>query len=121
MTAFKLPEDTPIEHSMVGKAIENAQVKVETHNFPSAIEPYGGAMTGSGGVFRDVLGTGLGAKPIASTDIFSVLGSGARGHLFGDFLHQRLPFHSSRRRRAILNCKSSITRVSRECTRRPHR
>ncbi|OGD86481.1 preprotein translocase subunit SecA [Candidatus Curtissbacteria bacterium RIFCSPHIGHO2_01_FULL_41_11] len=33
MTAFKLPEDTPIEHSMVGKAIENAQVKVETHNF----------------------------------------------------------------------------------------
>lgn len=44
--------------------------KVETHNSPSAIEPYGGAMTGSGGVFRDILGTGLGAKPIASTDIF---------------------------------------------------
>ncbi|RJQ38474.1 phosphoribosylformylglycinamidine synthase [Candidatus Microgenomates bacterium] len=44
--------------------------KVETHNAPSAIEPYGGAMTGSGGVFRDVLGTGQGAKPIASTDIF---------------------------------------------------
>ncbi|MEK9147027.1 MAG: AIR synthase-related protein [Patescibacteria group bacterium] len=44
--------------------------KVETHNSPSAIEPYGGAMTGSGGVFRDVLGTGVGAKVIASTDIF---------------------------------------------------
>ncbi len=44
--------------------------KVETHNSPSAIEPYGGAMTGSGGVFRDVVGTGLGAKTIASTDIF---------------------------------------------------
>src|SRR3989344_120155 len=44
--------------------------KVETHNSPSAIEPYGGAMTGSGGVFRDVLGTGKGAKIIASTDIF---------------------------------------------------
>ena len=44
--------------------------KVETHNSPSAIEPYGGAMTGSGGVFRDILGTGLGAKPIVSTDIF---------------------------------------------------
>src|SRR3989338_8281467 len=44
--------------------------KVETHNSPSAIEPYGGAMTGSGGVFRDVLGTGLGAKPVISTDIF---------------------------------------------------
>ncbi len=44
--------------------------KVETHNSPSAIEPYGGAMTGSGGVFRDVLGTGQGAKPISSTDMF---------------------------------------------------
>ena len=44
--------------------------KVETHNSPSAIEPYGGAMTGSGGVFRDVLGTGQGAKVLISTDIF---------------------------------------------------
>ena len=44
--------------------------KVETHNSPSAIEPYGGAMTGSGGVFRDILGTGQGAKPVAATDIF---------------------------------------------------
>ncbi len=44
--------------------------KVETHNSPSAIEPYGGAMTGSGGVFRDILGTGQGAKPLISTDIF---------------------------------------------------
>ena len=44
--------------------------KGETHNSPSAIEPYGGAMTGSGGVFRDIVGTGLGAKTIISTDIF---------------------------------------------------
>ncbi|MCR4278063.1 MAG: AIR synthase-related protein [Candidatus Berkelbacteria bacterium] len=44
--------------------------KVETHNSPSAIEPRGGAMTGSGGVFRDVMGTGRGARVIASTDIF---------------------------------------------------
>ncbi len=47
-------------------------VKVETHNHPSAIEPYGGAATGLGGVIRDVLGTGLGAKPIASLDVFCV-------------------------------------------------
>lgn len=46
--------------------------KVETHNSPSAIEPYGGAMTGSGGVFRDIMGTGQGAKVIASTDMFCV-------------------------------------------------
>jgi len=44
--------------------------KVETHNHPSAIEPYGGANTGIGGVIRDPLGTGLGAKPVASTDVF---------------------------------------------------
>jgi len=46
--------------------------KVETHNRPSAIDPYGGAATGAGGCIRDVLGTGLGAKPIANTDIFCV-------------------------------------------------
>ena len=44
--------------------------KAETHNAPSAIEPYGGAMTGSGGVFRDVVATGQGAKALISTDIF---------------------------------------------------
>lgn len=44
--------------------------KVETHNHPSALEPYGGAGTGLGGVIRDVLGAGLGAKPIANTDVF---------------------------------------------------
>ncbi len=46
--------------------------KVETHNHPSAIEPYGGSATGVGGVIRDILGTGLAAKPIANTDVFCV-------------------------------------------------
>ncbi|MEW6743311.1 MAG: phosphoribosylformylglycinamidine synthase subunit PurL [Planctomycetota bacterium] len=46
--------------------------KVETHNHPSAIEPYGGAGTGIGGVLRDTLGTGRGARPILSTDVFCV-------------------------------------------------
>ncbi len=44
--------------------------KVETHNHPSAIEPYGGAATGVGGCIRDIMGCGRGAKPIASTDVF---------------------------------------------------
>lgn len=44
--------------------------KVETHNHPSAMEPYGGANTGIGGVIRDPLGTGLGAKPVINTDVF---------------------------------------------------
>ncbi|MDR3281834.1 MAG: phosphoribosylformylglycinamidine synthase subunit PurL [Endomicrobium sp.] len=50
---------------------ENAVAfKVETHNHPSALEPYGGAATGVGGVIRDILGVGLGAKPLANTDVF---------------------------------------------------
>jgi phosphoribosylformylglycinamidine synthase II len=48
----------------------NVCFKVETHNHPSALEPYGGAGTGLGGCIRDPLGTGLGAKPIINTDIF---------------------------------------------------
>jgi len=57
--------------------------KVETHNHPSAIEPYGGASTGLGGVIRDPLGTGLGAKPIANTDVFCFAPP--------DFPHDKLP------------------------------
>ena len=41
--------------------------KVETHNHPSAVEPFGGAATGVGGVIRDVLG--VWADPIACTDV----------------------------------------------------
>jgi len=48
----------------------NICFKVETHNHPSALEPFGGANTGIGGVIRDPLGTGLGAKPIFNTDVF---------------------------------------------------
>lgn len=47
-------------------------IKVETHNSPSALDPYGGALTGILGVNRDIMGTGLGAKPVANTDVFCV-------------------------------------------------
>ncbi|OQB73500.1 MAG: Phosphoribosylformylglycinamidine synthase 2 [candidate division TA06 bacterium ADurb.Bin131] len=65
--------------------------KVETHNHPSALEPYGGAGTGIGGVIRDILGAGLGAKPILNTDVFC----------FGplNISHQEIPegvFHPKR-------------------------
>jgi phosphoribosylformylglycinamidine synthase len=56
-------------------------VKVETHNHPSAVEPFGGAATGTGGVIRDVLG--VWADPIACTD---VLGFGPL-----DFDYKKLP------------------------------
>jgi phosphoribosylformylglycinamidine synthase II len=55
--------------------------KVETHNHPSAVEPYGGAATGVGGVIRDVLG--VWADPIACTD---VLGFGPL-----DYDYKKLP------------------------------
>ncbi|MCA9077179.1 MAG: phosphoribosylformylglycinamidine synthase subunit PurL [Planctomycetaceae bacterium] len=45
-------------------------IKVETHNHPSALEPYGGANTGIGGVIRDPIGTGMGARPVCNTDVF---------------------------------------------------
>jgi len=48
----------------------NLCFKVETHNHPSALEPFGGASTGVGGVIRDIIGTGQGAYPIANTDVF---------------------------------------------------
>ena len=57
--------------------------KVETHNHPSALDPYGGAATGIGGCIRDILGCGLGAKPVASTDVFCLAPP--------DFDRQRLP------------------------------
>ena len=44
--------------------------KVETHNSPSALDPYGGALTGIVGVNRDPFGTGKGAKLIFNTDVF---------------------------------------------------
>ncbi|MBN2737349.1 MAG: phosphoribosylformylglycinamidine synthase subunit PurL [Spirochaetales bacterium] len=43
--------------------------KVETHNSPSALDPYGGAITGIVGVNRDIIGTGMGAKPIFNTNV----------------------------------------------------
>jgi phosphoribosylformylglycinamidine synthase len=48
----------------------NLVFKVETHNTPSALDPYGGALTGIVGVNRDPFGTGKGAKLIFNTDVF---------------------------------------------------
>jgi len=47
----------------------NIAFKVETHNSPSALDPYGGALTGIVGVNRDIMGTGLGAEPIFNTNV----------------------------------------------------
>lgn len=74
--------------------------KVETHNHPSAIEPYGGANTGIGGVIRDPLGTGLGAKPFCNTDVFCF----ARP----DFAQEQLPPGVLHPRRVIKGVVSGV-------------
>ncbi|MFA5451752.1 MAG: phosphoribosylformylglycinamidine synthase subunit PurL [Dehalococcoidales bacterium] len=74
--------------------------KVETHNHPSAIEPYGGAATGVGGVVRDVLGTGLAAKPIANTDVFC-LGE-------PDLPYEKLPEGTLHPRRILKGVRSGV-------------
>jgi len=48
----------------------NVCIKVETHNSPSALDPYGGALTGIVGVNRDPMGTGMGAQMVCNTDVF---------------------------------------------------
>jgi phosphoribosylformylglycinamidine synthase len=48
----------------------NLVFKVETHNSPSALDPYGGALTGIVGVNRDPFGTGMGSRLIFNTDVF---------------------------------------------------
>lgn len=74
--------------------------KAETHNHPSAIEPYGGAATGIGGCIRDIMGCGLGAKPIASTDVFCVAPP--------DFAFDRLPQGVLHPRRVLKGVVSGV-------------
>jgi len=62
-------------------------MKAETHNSPSALDPFGGAITGIVGVNRDILGTGLGARPIANTDVFCFGPPDYSGKLPGGLFH----------------------------------
>ncbi|HEY4512299.1 MAG TPA: phosphoribosylformylglycinamidine synthase subunit PurL [Candidatus Paceibacterota bacterium] len=58
--------------------------KVETHNSPSALDPFGGAITGIGGVNRDAIGFGLGAKPIANVYGFCLADPNDKKPLYRD-------------------------------------
>jgi phosphoribosylformylglycinamidine synthase subunit PurSL len=68
--------------------------KAETHNHPCAVEPYGGAETGVGGVVRDILGVGLGAKPVLNTDIFCFAPPDYAGPLPESSLHPKRTLRS---------------------------
>ncbi len=58
--------------------------KAETHNSPSALDPFGGAITGIVGVNRDAIGFGLGAKPIANTYGYCFADPNTKKNLFRD-------------------------------------
>ncbi len=70
--------------------------KVETHNSPSALDPYGGALTGIVGVNRDPFGTGLGAKLVFNTDIFCFGPPDYKGELPKGLLHPKRIFEGVR-------------------------
>ncbi len=70
--------------------------KVETHNAPSALDPYGGALTGIVGVNRDPFGTGKGAKLIFNTDVFCFASPFYDGKLPPRVLHPRRIFEGVR-------------------------
>ncbi len=67
----------------------NLAFKVETHNTPSALDPYGGALTGIVGVNRDPFGTGMGAKLIFNTDVFCFAPPDYKGPLYPRLLHPK--------------------------------
>ncbi len=67
----------------------NLAFKVETHNTPSALDPYGGALTGIVGVNRDPFGTGKGAKLIFNTDVFCFAGPDFHGEIPPRLLHPK--------------------------------
>ena len=67
----------------------NVCIKVETHNSPSALDPYGGALTGIVGVNRDPMGTGMGANLLCNTDIFCFASPFWEGELPPRLLHPR--------------------------------
>ena len=70
--------------------------KVETHNSPSALDPYGGALTGIVGVNRDTLGTGKAARLIFNTDVFCFADPFYRRELPPRILHPRRIFEGVR-------------------------
>ena len=65
------PADHATSDYFVIKNIESViSIKAETHNFPTTVEPFNGASTGTGGEIRDRMGGGVGSWPIAGTAVY---------------------------------------------------
>jgi len=74
----------------------NVCIKVETHNSPSALDPYGGALTGIVGVNRDPMGTGMGANLLCNTNVFCFASPFHDEELPPRLLHPRRVFEGVR-------------------------
>ena len=65
------PQDHSTSDYFVIRDIESViSLKAETHNFPTTVEPFNGASTGTGGEIRDRMGGGTGSWPIAGTAVY---------------------------------------------------
>ena len=65
------PADQSTSDFFRTKPIESViSLKAETHNFPTTVEPFNGAATGTGGEIRDRMGGGVGSWPIAGTAVY---------------------------------------------------
>ncbi len=65
------PKDQSTSDYFVEKEVESViSLKAETHNFPTTVEPFNGAATGTGGEIRDRMGGGTGSWPIAGTAVY---------------------------------------------------
>ena len=65
------PQDHSTSDYFVIRDIESViSIKAETHNFPTTVEPFNGASTGTGGEIRDRMGGGVGSWPIAGTAVY---------------------------------------------------
>ena len=65
------PKDHATSDYFQVKDIESViSLKAETHNFPTTVEPFNGASTGTGGEIRDRMGGGVGSWPIAGTAVY---------------------------------------------------
>src|SRR5664280_1440580 len=90
----------------------NLVFKVETHNSPSALDPYGGALTGIVGVNRDPFGTGLGAKLIFNIDVFCFASPFYKNKLPPRILHPRRIYEGVREGVAHGGNKSGIPTIN---------
>ena len=77
------PKDHSTSDFFEVKEIESViSLKAETHNFPTTVEPFNGASTGTGGEIRDRMGGGVGSWPIAGTAVYMTSYQGKEKYLY---------------------------------------